>query len=187
MLERGFIKKNEMTPDMYWANAYNNEALDKENSGDASGTPQYDEQPYFLTMMVIRQNSGFSFVWNNLYVIACLITSYMYVWIAAYGHFSITHQIELGFEIFFLLHVLKNCFTEYTPEGETNSVRHIASIISRYFHNDFIYHLIPLIPFTILLHEVDPRVKLFYLIKIVRLNDGIKVFSIRQLLSFISE
>jgi hypothetical protein len=74
---------------------------------------------------------------------------------------------------------VKIFFTDFTV-GESYPEASLFNIAIRYLKGDFLIDFIPLIPITLLIphqHEY-PDVKLFYLVKVIRLRRGLRVFNV---------
>ena len=74
-----------------------------------------------------------------------------------------TYQMVLAFEIIFLISIITKFLTDYRPDGETEHVKSLTKISSRYLHGDFLSDLIPLIPFTYIFKHYLCQAKLFWL------------------------
>ena len=81
--------------------------------------------------------------------------------------------MELGIEIFFFFETLSGFFIEYQPNNSIYSVRKIKKIADRYLKTEFIYDLLPLIPYRFIFSFDNSR--FFYLIKVVRILQFFKV------------
>jgi len=60
-------------------------------------------------------------------------------------------------------------FKEFTPKGQMKPVRKLKLIAINYLNTGFIYHFLPLIPFTLFLKFEYSR--FFYVIKCLRLRN----------------
>lgn len=76
----------------------------------------------------------------------------------------------MSIETFFLLSLLKNGITDFTPEGSTTPVRSLSKIYSKYVKEGLVYDLLPLLPVTLCFIHHNKYVRLFYLVKIGRIN-----------------
>ena len=75
-----------------------------------------------------------------------------------------------------MLSMIKSFFTEYTPEGQTHSVKSLSLIAKHYFAKGFVPDLIAILPIPFVLRGRHELIKLFYLVKIVRMARGIELF-----------
>lgn len=129
----------------------------------------------------ISENGIISLTWNFIEISGCITSTYIYSYLAAFGHdnddYSIYHILAV-FEGFFALSIIKNFITEYTPENETVPVRKIRDIAHRYFSNGFWVDLFCLVPFQMVFSVFTEKSHLFYLIKALRIIKGIKIFNV---------
>ena len=107
---------------------------------------------------------------------------------AAYGEDQgpTIKQLTTFFEIGFLITLITRFFTDYTINGETEPVRDLAKISKRYFFSfSFVIDFVPQIPFQDFFRGEsagpDSYVKLFYLIKIIRMIKGLGVFNVQEI------
>ena len=78
-----------------------------------------DEEESFLTMIIIPRNSKALLVWNAIHIIACLASSYMYAYLAAFSEKgdSTFFEIIMVLEIIFFISFCLNFITDYKEEG----------------------------------------------------------------------
>ena len=89
-----------------------------------------------------------------LYVISCLFSPYIYAYFAMHGHEEGEKGpvwITIVFECIFIITILKNFITAFTPEGEIVPVKDIWKISDRYLKSEFLIDLVPTIPMTFIL------------------------------------
>lgn len=132
---------------------------------------------------MISHESWFSFLWNILDTIACLVSSYLVMIIAVFRKDKIgTVLIDRAdsFELIFLLSMLKNFFTERVVEEDT--VCDLEQISLHYLSNGFISDLIAIFPMPFLLKGIVTNYEFCYMIKIIRLYKGIQLFNEKQYL-----
>ena len=113
----------------------------------------------------------------------CLASSYMYAFLACYGHESERSTSEFwlegAFELIFFISIVKNFLTDFKVPGETYSEKRITVIANRYLKGTFMVDFLPMLPFGLMIpHHEMPDGKLFYLLKIIRLKRGLKVFDV---------
>ena len=118
-----------------------------------------------------------------LYIISCLISGYFYGWVALFGMETKADEniraIYIIFETIFTFQIIFNFFTEYVPEGECIPVRSIAKISDRYLNSTFIRDFIPTFPITFIVDTGPESIwRIFFLIKIMRLAVGLKIFNV---------
>jgi len=79
------------------------------------------EQIDFLKLIVFSEISTFSIYWNGLDILSCVISSYFYAYLGCFGHDAISNSVFgviVTFEVVFVLSLIKNFITDYTPDGE---------------------------------------------------------------------
>jgi hypothetical protein len=88
----------------------------------------------------------------------------------------------LFFEIVFAIDIVLKFCREFYPLGETIPVRDHSQISNRYLKGEFVSDFIPSFPITFILDMSSEYFgRLFFLLKILRLFKGSKVFSISLL------
>ena len=65
---------------------------------------------------------------------------------------------------------------EFTKDGQIVPIRDLKQIAERYIRRDFIFDLIPLIPFPLILSLKKGRESHLYFIKCVRVIRGLRIF-----------
>ena len=110
----------------------------------------------------------------------------MYAWIACFGLENPENDqgdITTIFEVIFSFSMFLKFMTSYIPEGEINPVKNINKIAANYICSTFKPDVIALFPFVFWL---DPSYlyfwRLFYLLKIVRIVQVFKAFSIKGIM-----
>ena len=83
--------------------------------------------------------------------------------------------IMLIFESVFLVSMGLKFFREFTKDGQTLPTKDLKQIAERYLKTDFIYDLIPLIPFPLIM-DFDGRESHLYLVKCTRMINGFRIF-----------
>lgn len=66
-------------------------------------------------------------------------------------------------------------FTEYIPDGQRISEKRVSKIVRNYISSDFTNDALPLLPVTLITLHIDKYFRLFYLVKIVRIQALSKV------------
>jgi len=82
----------------------------------------------FTKMVVLSEKGAFVQAWTIINMFSCLISSYIYSWMAAFGHKSGYQDLIpfiIIFEVIFSVHIVIKLITDYTPEGETMPVRNL--------------------------------------------------------------
>jgi hypothetical protein len=144
-------------------------------------------------MVVINHNSAKYLFFNFFVTFCCLISSYIYVFMAAHRksveeEFSLTVILMLFFEGVFFTDVCVNFLLSYEYMGEYGKVveRNITNIFSHYLKTTFIKDFIPIIPFQ-LIQLPKSRGTLFYLIKLLRLAKGFRLLDVFTIMKQIKD
>lgn len=88
-----------------------------------------------MKMFLISENSCVLWLWNPLYTLACLSSSYYYAWISAFEpHLTYIPLVSVGFESAFAFNMLLCFLKEYTNDGDTTPVRDISKISMKYIN-----------------------------------------------------
>mmetsp|Transcript_10851 Transcript_10851/g.18162 ORF Transcript_10851/g.18162 Transcript_10851/m.18162 type:complete len:747 (+) Transcript_10851:337-2577(+) len=133
----------------------------------------------FYDKLVISQNNSLLIVWMSIYLISCLTSSYFYAFMAAFENpksGTFLWWINFGFEIIFLITMTLKFFIEYIPDGSPGPERDLSKIAMRYLKNDFMFDFVCVIPLQSL--NLSGYERLFYIIKILRLFIGFKLFNV---------
>lgn len=80
---------------------------------------------------VLSHKSWFVKIWNLIELAISLVSGYVYMFFAAFGHkilvgtmfHELVYQVELGTEVFFALTVLRNFITDFNRDGEKVPVK----------------------------------------------------------------
>jgi hypothetical protein len=80
----------------------------------------------------------------------------------------------------FALNILVRFITEFTPEGSPTPTRELSKIAVRYLKTTFPMEFITIIPFQLL--NLGGYERLFYLIKILRVFIGFKIFNVTKIM-----
>ena len=80
---------------------------------------------------------------------------------------------------------------EYTPDNTTQKIRNHFQIATKYIKGRFFLHLLCLIPFNLIfmLKDVEdkPNLKFFFLIKILRLYEGMEIFNESEIKTYVKQ
>ena len=94
------------------------------------------------------------------------------------------YYVMLTIESIFFLDMILMFFKEFTPSNTTKRTSDFASIVNHYLFNGFIRDAIPLIPLQLLEYKRS-RERLFYLIKSVRVFQGLKHYSKSDIMRYV--
>lgn len=89
--------------------------------------------------------------------------------------------ISICFEIIFVFLMIKKFLTTYVNQGETKPVKNLTLISMKYLKGDFLSDLIPLLPLTFIFDKDTKMVKLLYIVKVIRVLNGFKVFDTHKI------
>ena len=112
------------------------------------------------------------------------MSSYFYAYLAAFDGASVGDQsfsIMLAFEIVFVLSMGFKFLCEFLKDGHNTPIRDLSEIASRYFNSDFIWDIIPLIPFPFIF-DFGGRETHLNMIKCIRMLNGFRIFNIQNLM-----
>lgn len=144
-------------------------------------------------MIILDQNSVFCLIWNFIEVICCVLSSYMYAYMAAFGirnsDLTINSDLrvtDIFFFIVFTISIIMNFLRDFVPEGETQACKDLRKIAIRYLHGQFLLDLIAWVPFQFILDfNEHPLLNSLYAIKIVRLRNGLQYLNISYLMGHV--
>lgn len=113
-----------------------------------------------------------------------MLTSYCYLWFAVFG---VDHEWSFHYyfhftDLFFLMSMFIKFVTDYIPDGETEPEKDIKIISKRYLHDDFLIDFITLLPLSVLF-----EIKIFYVLKTLRMVNGVKMFNVGIILNNIKD
>jgi len=149
-------------------------------------TDDEPDEPDFKKLLTISNNGFIIIVWKPIEILACLLSSYYYAWILAFGaeeHIGVPRW-SIIFEAIFAISMAINFMREYIPDGETVPVRDHAKIAKHYFKNGFWTDFIPLLPIPWALSFLHYS-KVLYIIKIIRIDRGFRIFDVTKVLNAI--
>lgn len=143
-------------------------------------------------MFVISHLSGMYLIFNFFVTACCLVSSYIYVYMAAFrilqNDFSMTNFFMYFFEGVFVVDIAVNFMLSYEYMGQYGKEiqRNLFEISNHYVKTTFIKDLIPIIPFQ-LIPLPKERGALFYLIKLLRLAKGFRLLDVFTIMKQIKE
>lgn len=188
----GFIPGSDIK-DSDFINCFTKETIE-DIGEDISRLQQMANLPFQIwKYFIMAENSALSILWNFVDIFSCIFSSYFYAYLAAFGmkdpsqgsdgnDDAVFSTIEMVYESIFILSILKQFLTEYTPDGETQPVRDISKISKRYIKDHFVLDTICVIPFSRMLEFIGEEARLLYLIKSIRIIKGIRFFSVPKMM-----
>lgn len=135
------------------------------------------------TNFIIQRSSKFYNCWNIFITASCLSSCYMYSYIAAFGH---TNDIQTYiFEGIFIFDMLITVLTELPPLDNSDlPERRLQVIAERYLKTQFLWDLIPLVPFQLIKIPYTDQ-GIFYIFKITRIKRGFKLFNVHSMMQVV--
>lgn len=135
----------------------------------------------FWKLIILDQSSIFCLFWNVFEVLCCIISSYMYAYMAAFGihNNDVTINVDLRiadifFFVVFTISILMNFLRDFVPEGETQACKDLKKIAQRYLLGQFSLDFVAWVPFQFIIDFDQHRLlNCLYAIKIIRLRSGL--------------
>lgn len=138
----------------------------------------------FSDFIIISELNPLYHIFEVLITMLCLVSSYIYAYIAAFRLHQDMNQtaykLSYIFETMFLIDLILNFFVEYQPEDSKHPVRDMSKIAVHYLQGEFKMDAIPLIPFQFMTMK-NNRDSLFFTIKWIRLIKGFKLINIAKI------
>ena len=138
----------------------------------------------FSDFIIISELNPLYHIFEVLITMLCLVSSYIYAYIAAFRLHQDMNQtaykLSYIFETMFLIDLILNFFVEYQPEDSKYPVRDMSKIAVHYLQGEFKMDAIPLIPFQFMTMK-NNRDSLFFTIKWIRLIKGFKLINIAKI------
>ena len=131
-----------------------------------------------IDRLVIPREGTFFSMWDILITILCIVSAYVYMFIAAFG---VSDQnmdyLDIIFNfIFFIDMILRFCLDYYDKIRE-ETIKTQPKLAMHYLKGDFLYDFVATVPFLRVINSIVPlekgrhsKVKLLYLIKIIRIS-----------------
>lgn len=101
--------------------------------------------------LVISIDNPVYHFWKIFVVIACIASSLIYAYLAAFktpSDGTNLYHISLFFELIFCLDMIVQFLLEFKPEDQYSKVRDLTQIAKRYIRGHFLVDLLALIPFN---------------------------------------
>ena len=145
------------------------------------------------SLIILNNGSVFCLFWNFFEVLCCIISSYMYAYMAAFGinNNDLTINVDLRiadifFFVVFTVSIIMNFLRDFVPEGETQACKDLKKIANRYLHGQFSLDFIAWVPFQFIIDFNQHRLlNCLYAIKIIRLRSGLQYFNIFYLMGHV--
>ena len=168
----------------------NKEHDDKDKDVDCEEFDKHQPEFDIKKWLIIREDGWFNFYWKNVYIVSCFVSSWTYAHVATFGmqvldDKSPLYYMDMFFDVFFWLSILKSFLTDYVPDGDHNRVRDHTKIAKRYVnYGSFKMELFCVIPYSTIFYWVKEK-KLFHLIKIMRVIPGLSFFNVAYLMHIV--
>ena len=142
-----------------------------------------------LLRLIIINHKGYLYrLWYILITITKTLSAFYYAYLAA---FKDTHKENLNIVNILELLFLIDCLIHFILTYSTNPLDHSSAVVDdiskigeNYAKGDFIYDLVPLLPFQFL--EISRhREAYFYILKVMRLSSSLSYFNVGRLMSII--
>lgn len=117
-----------------------------DDEGDYEG--EQDDLPFLEWIIIDSEGQGY-ILWQMFVTICCVISSYLYAFIAAFENPNpgeTLFNVTIFFESVFLVSLCVNFLVDYKPEGEEGKIKDLNLISIRYLKGQFLNDFIPLIP-----------------------------------------
>ena len=124
-------------------------------------------------------DSTFLVIWRVWLTFLCLASCYFYAYFAAFGipeADSTAAVYDWLFQSNFMVAMLIEFVTTYRINPGEPEVRDITEIVPRYLQGNFLFELLPLLPFQWMFAFDNGQEKLFLLVKLIRLVRGLSIF-----------
>jgi hypothetical protein len=135
-----------------------------------------------LERFIISRSSTFFQLWNLLNTVTCIVSSFQYAFMTAFGspaEHSAAAVFDTLFEAVFISDAILQFFVEYYDPDTRKPVRDPFKIAKYYFKGRFPFDCLTIIPFTTLFHQVE-LARLFYIVKVLRLSKGYYLLDLRK-------
>lgn len=145
-----------------------------------------------LQFLVFSESNFWYGLYSTFISIMCLITSYIYMYVATFRN-GLANELNQGlfifFEVCFLIHMILQFFKAYELSDESSDKkeeRSMSKISLNYIKTYFIIDLIPLLPLQYW-PLPDNREKIFYILKVTRLEKGFRLLNISRFMAVVKK
>ena len=152
-----------------------------------------DVEQFINTYMIIRQDNFFYIIYNFLMALICIISSFMYAYLSAFGKmyenydlFESINFYDIIFSISFSIDMIIRFFIAYEDQNKKQILK-FQEIAMNYLKHDFVFDLLTVVPIVRILdpnqisnhHDEinytqeefdDIKIHLIYLIKVIRIK-----------------
>ena len=125
--------------------------------------------------------------WSFTNTVACILSSYFYMYIAAFGipgDGTSLKKVEWAFEVVFIISFLLEFNVDYTTPDTHKSVKNHALIAQNYLRGSFLMDLLPLVPLKDIF-DFGGKERLLYFVKMLRLVRGYRFLNVAKIMESI--
>lgn len=170
------------------------EFKEEEESSCDEGDRREDGNNALVEMLIISHDSKKYMVFEVIVNILCLVTSYFYMFLAAFRKGELEDYesywvLSILSESIFLISIASKCFLEFIPEGagdRSRPERRWPLILENYARKELVWDLIPILPWQFL-ELRNNRERLFFVVKAMRASKGFQFLKVSQLMGRIRE
>ena len=131
-----------------------------------------------IDRLVIPREGTFFSMWDLLITILCIISAYVYMFIAAFGLSDPTMgSLDSIFTVIFSIDMILRFCLDYYDKIREETIKTQPKLAMHYLRGDFLYDFAATLPFLRMIDSIVPletgrhsKVKLLYLIKIIRIS-----------------
>ena len=138
-------------------------------------------------LVIIRQSSRMYQAERFLISVVSIFQSYYYMVVIAFEHTtdSSSYWKQNFLEVIFIIDLVMNFFVEYTPvkTGQHN-IRKFSLIAQNYLKGQFLFDVIPIIPFHLISLPYNSA-RLLYLIKMIRIKRAMNLLNIKTIMRYV--
>ena len=111
---------------------------------------------WLKNMIIIKHKSKFSGFLRLFNVLCCLVSSYVYMWYCAFEDHSDGwfYHFQIYIELIFFFMMTSKFQTDFIIDGDQTSTTDLLLIAKHYVKTDFVWDLIPLLPFPFFLRHL---------------------------------
>ena len=128
---------------------YNFDGTENSDEEVDSADPRKKKRDCSYYFIISRKGKCHSYL-RFINISLCLISSYIYVWMACFGDdpLGLSFKLMIVFEGMFFIMMICNFVTDFTRNGENIACDDLEEIAVNYIQSDFLTDLIPLLPFN---------------------------------------
>ena len=144
----------------------------------------YQERGVADCFIISQKNKPYQ-LFEMFVSLLCMLSSFNYAYLAAFRmHKELNETIMsiwILYELIFFLDIILQFLLEFTSETSSIPVRDLEKIAWNYIYNGFVTDFIAIIPLQIIQLK-NNRQNLFFLIKLIRLEKGLRLFDVTDIM-----